>query len=310
MDDSRGQAGDSLTELSNAHTAVRNRPTAAGGGMDLFRCPECRGSLVDLVCVTCEATYGASDEIPDLLGSGPLAARYREIGAYYDDLYSRRTDVWREHGHSDELTRYITGLVEARGPGRYLDVGCGEGFFLTRARSMERFGVDLSRKVLLKARARSQATVAIAAAERLPFPDRAFDVVTSIGALEHFLDDVTAVTEIRRVLRPQGRFILLLLVDDTALRSRLAIKFREFLWPRPRPAAFGRWVLRKLRGGAEPALPADFVRQPVQNQYRPAQARAVLLQRGFRMARVITKARYPDVPLPGHYMRIYCLEAV
>ena len=290
-------------ELSRAQTSDHD-------GMDLLRCPECRGSLVDLACVSCGAAYSAPDGIPDLLGSGPLAARYREIGAYYDDLYSRRTDVWREQGHSEELTRYIVELVEAFGPGRYLDLGCGEGFFLAQARSMEGFGIDLSRKVLLKARARSQATVAIAVAERLPFPDQTFDVVTSIGALEHFVDDVTAVTEIRRVLRPHGRFILLLLVDDTALGSRLAIKFREFLWPRPRPAAFGRWLLRKVRGAADTALPWDFAPQPVQNHYRPAQARAVLLQRGFRMARVITKARYPDVPLPGHYMRIYCVEAV
>jgi SAM-dependent methyltransferase len=289
-------------ELSRTQTSGHN-------GMDLLRCPECRGSLVDFACVACGAAYGAPDGIPDLLGSGPLAARYREVGAYYDELYSHRTDVWREQGHTDELTRYIVEQVEAFGPGRYLDVGCGEGFFLAQARSMEGFGIDLSREVLLTARARSKATVAIAAAERLPFPDRTFDVVTSVGALEHFLDDVTAVTEIRRVLRPHGRFILLLLVDDTALGSRLAIKFREFLWPRPRPAAFGRWILRKVRGGAETA-PPEFPRQPVQNHYRPAQARAVLLQRGFRMARVITKARYPEVPLPGHYMRIYCLEAV
>ena len=309
MDNSLQQAGDSLTEPTNAHTEVTSRPTAAARGMDLFRCPECRGSLVDLACMTCGATYDASDGIPDLLGNGHLAARYREIGAYYDDLYSHRTDVWEEQGHTDELTRYIVELVEASGPGRYLDVGCGEGFFLAQARSMEGFGIDLSRRVLLKARARSHATVAIGAAERLPFPDRTFDVVTSIGALEHFLDDVTAVTEIRRVLRPRGRFILLLLVLDTALGSRVAIKFREFLWPRPRPAALGRWLLRKLRGGPE-TPPSDFPVQPVQNHYRPAQARAVLLQRGFRMTRMITKARYPDVPLPGHFMRIYCLEAV
>jgi SAM-dependent methyltransferase len=291
-----------VTELSPAQTSRDN-------GMDLLRCPACRGSLVDFACAQCAAVYDAPDGIPDLLGHGPLPARYREIGAYYDELYSQRTDVWQEQGHTAALTRYIVDLVEAVGPGRYLDVGCGEGFFLAQARSMEGFGIDLSRKVLMTARARSEATVAIAAAERLPFPDQTFDAVTSIGALEHFLDDVTAVTEIRRVLRPRGRFILLLLVDDTALGSRLAIKFREFLWPRPRPAAFGRWILRKLRGGPV-ASPPEFPRQPVQNHYRPAQARAVLLQRGFRMARVITKARYPDVPLPGHYMRIICLEAV
>ena len=276
-------------------------------GIDLFRCPHCRGFLVDLACMTCGVAYEAPDGIPDLLGSGPGVTRYREVGAYYDDLYACRTDVWREQGHTDHFTRYIAELVEALGPGRYLDVGCGEGFFLAQAGNMEGFGIDLSRQALL--RARSRATTAIAAAERLPFPDRAFDVVTSVGAMEHFLDDVRATAEIRRVLRPGGHYIVALLTETT-LGSRLEIKVREFLWFRPRPVALSRWLLRKVLGGAEMAPLPALPRQPVQNRYRPAQARTLFLHSGFRVTRVITKARYPEAPLPGHYMRIYCLESV
>lgn len=283
--------------------------TSAGKeeGPDLFRCPECRGLLIGFACASCGLVCAHSDGIPDLLGRGPLATRYREVGEYYDTLYTRRTDVWREQGHSDEFTSYVVELVEASGPGRYLDVGCGEGFFLVQTGRMERFGIDLSRQALLRARARSGATVAIAAAERLPFPDHAFDVVTSIGAIEHFLDDRTALIEIRRVLRPHGRFIVPLLVETT-LASRVAIKVRELLWPQPRPVAFSRWLVSKLRGTAETLPKLELPQQPVQNRYRPIQARALFRQTGFRVARMITKARDPKVPLPGHYMRIYCLE--
>src|SRR5206468_976347 len=83
---------------------------------------------------------------------------------YYDALYTSRTDVWREQGHTDEFTRYIVDLVDAAGPGRYLDVGCGEGLFLAEVQRVEGFGVDLSRQALLRARARSRATVALAVA--------------------------------------------------------------------------------------------------------------------------------------------------
>jgi SAM-dependent methyltransferase len=275
----------------------------------LFRCPACFGPLHDLSCPVCDRAYGDPDGIPDLLGDGPRAERYRDIGAYYDALYAARTDVWREQGHSDEFTRYIVDLVEAAAPGRYLDVGCGEGFFLTEVRRAEGFGVDLSRQALRRARARSRATVAIAAAENLPFPDRVFDVVTSIGAMEHFLDDVAATTEVRRVLTRGGRYILALLVEVT-LAERLRLKTREFLWPRPRPVRLTRWLLQKARvGRSEDARPA-FPRQPVQNLYRPRQVRTLLERSGFRTARLVTKGASPDVPLPGHYMRVYCLEAV
>src|SRR5687768_1708764 len=65
----RRQSEDSSVELSRAQTSDHT-------GMDLLRCPECRGSLVDLACVSCGAAYGAPDGIPDLLGSGPSASRY------------------------------------------------------------------------------------------------------------------------------------------------------------------------------------------------------------------------------------------
>lgn len=278
-------------------------------GEAVFRCPACRGPLEDFRCSACRREYSSPDGIPDLLGSGLLARRCREIGAYYDTLYNARTDVWREQGHSAEFTRYVVDLVEALGPGRYLDVGCGEGFLLSAARKMEPVGVDLSRQALLRARARAGGAVALAAAERLPFADSAFDVVTSVGAMEHFLDDVLATAEIRRVLKLGGRYILALLVEVTPT-ERLRIKADEFLWPRPRPILLARWLLTKARARVPGEPGAGLPQQPVQNRYHPRRVRALFRRSGFRVVRLITKAACPEAPLPGHYMRFYCLEAV
>ncbi|PIE32913.1 MAG: SAM-dependent methyltransferase [Ilumatobacter coccineus] len=43
-------------------------------------------------------------------------------------------------------------------------------------------------------------------ARRLPFADHSFDVVITSEVLEHIQDDVTAIAEMVRVLRPGGRF--------------------------------------------------------------------------------------------------------
>ncbi len=43
-------------------------------------------------------------------------------------------------------------------------------------------------------------------ARRLPFADRSFDVVITSEVLEHIQDDVTAIAEMVRVLKPGGRF--------------------------------------------------------------------------------------------------------
>jgi hypothetical protein len=104
--------------------------------------------------------------------------------------------------------------------------------------------------------------------------------------------------------------VLALLVDVT-LADRLALKGREFLWPRPRPVPLARWLLRKARPGAPygPARPAP-PRQPVQNPYGARQVQALFERCGFQVTRVISRARAPEAPLPGDYMRFYCLDAV
>ncbi len=43
-------------------------------------------------------------------------------------------------------------------------------------------------------------------ARRLPFPDHVFDVVITSEVLEHIQDDVAAIAEMVRVLKPGGRF--------------------------------------------------------------------------------------------------------
>jgi SAM-dependent methyltransferase len=43
---------------------------------------------------------------------------------------------------------------------------------------------------------------------RLPFADGAFDLVTALDVIEHIDDDVAALGELRRVLRPGGRLLV------------------------------------------------------------------------------------------------------
>jgi SAM-dependent methyltransferase len=45
-------------------------------------------------------------------------------------------------------------------------------------------------------------------AEKLPFADGSFDVVTALDVIEHLDDDLGSLKEIHRVLRPGGRVLL------------------------------------------------------------------------------------------------------
>jgi SAM-dependent methyltransferase len=92
---------------------------------------------------------------------------------------------------------------------RILDVGCGTGANLELLREFgEAEGVDVSHDALAFCRARGLEDVRHGAAEKLPYEDGAFDLVTALDVVEHLDDDVAGLREMRRVLRPGGRALL------------------------------------------------------------------------------------------------------
>lgn len=97
-------------------------------------------------------------------------------------------------------------LVRPRPGDRALDIAAGTGS-MTRLVAGAGAGVislDQSHEMLSLAVDRG-ATGVVATAERLPFPDDEFDVVT-FGYLLRYVDDVAgAMTEVARVLRSGGR---------------------------------------------------------------------------------------------------------
>ncbi len=99
--------------------------------------------------------------------------------------------------------------------GNVLDVGCGYGInipYLTGAAHIT--GVDFSPFMLDKARAsalelRIPVELRQGDAESLAFPDNSFDTVISSLSTCSFFDPITALQEMRRVCKPEGRILLI-----------------------------------------------------------------------------------------------------
>ena len=102
--------------------------------------------------------------------------------------------------------------IHSMGP--LLDVGCGTGFWLREMADAGgdpglSVGLEPSSTALEFARERSVPGLVQGRAERLPFADGSFGLVTAIDVLEHVEADGEALTEWARVLRPGGRALIL-----------------------------------------------------------------------------------------------------
>jgi len=114
--------------------------------------------------------------------------------------------------------RYLETLLANGCSGkRVLDFGCGHGIFsIQPARAGATvIGVDISPRSLALARRRAarervnnRTQFCLGDCERLPFPDRSFDVVVSCGMLS-CLNFRRGVAEVARVLRPDGHAIII-----------------------------------------------------------------------------------------------------
>ena len=135
-----------------------------------------------------------------------MPIRDRVFAALYDPMSAR----WEEK-HGAELKRTL--LANARG--RVLEIGVGTGLSFAHYPEIDELvGIEPAEQMLKRARQRArelgrEVTLVQAPAERLPFADDSFDTVVSLAVLCTVDDPERALAEIRRVLRPNGRFVFL-----------------------------------------------------------------------------------------------------
>jgi len=99
--------------------------------------------------------------------------------------------------------------------GDVLEVGSGYGQLaaVLTSRATRYICLELDRAMVRDIQARLGVSGVVADIHRLPFRDAAFETVVANNVIEHAHDPVGALSEIRRVLRPAGRFLALLPLD-------------------------------------------------------------------------------------------------
>jgi ubiquinone/menaquinone biosynthesis C-methylase UbiE len=148
---------------------------------------------------------------------------------------------WRRQSAAmgNDMTLAIVAAAQVQPGMRVLDIACGTGepaisLATALAGGGEVVGVDISPAPLKIAEERAiqrsltNATFQQADAHELPFPDNSFDRITSRLGVMFFSDLPRALSEMRRVLRPTGRAILLVWgpVDQPYFQTTIGIVLR------------------------------------------------------------------------------------
>lgn len=127
--------------------------------------------------------------------------------------------------------RLIRGLLlKNASRGSLLDIGCGSGFLLSQldGKLGQLVGIDMCAEAVWFGRRFTRAEMAVANAERLPFGNSTFDNIISTDTFEHIPDDAGAMQEVKRVLRPQGSFIIYVPSEEGVLsKTKFVHLFHE-----------------------------------------------------------------------------------
>src|ERR1700690_2011996 len=115
--------------------------------------------------------------------------------------------VWR-----DGQERRLAMVVEAAGrsiTGNLLENGCGVGMYIEHLPPLGGtvYGLEYDLERANIASAKSECIVN-AACEFLPLPAETFDLILSHEVIEHVQNDMLAMHEMVRVLKPGGRIVL------------------------------------------------------------------------------------------------------
>lgn len=132
----------------------------------------------------------------------------------YERMYHSERDNWWFKGRRELVTEMVArasnsseGSVDSAL--KILDIGCGTGL---NSRAFEQFGevygLDISEEALRFSSSRGSSRLIRGSADDLPLKDGSFDLLCALDLLEHVEDDLGAIREFHRILKPGGHLVL------------------------------------------------------------------------------------------------------
>ncbi|MGB7055560.1 MAG: class I SAM-dependent methyltransferase [bacterium] len=127
---------------------------------------------------------------------------------------------------------------------KFLDIGCGAGTALSYCaqRGLQCFGFDISARAIKLSRLSKIGNIdtLVADGERLPYQSAFFDMVSSLGSIEHFSSVERGLRETTRVTK-KGGHVLLVVPNSFWILNKLQL-YKGTEQPQEMLATIGEWA--------------------------------------------------------------------
>jgi 2-polyprenyl-3-methyl-5-hydroxy-6-metoxy-1,4-benzoquinol methylase len=122
-----------------------------------------------------------------------------------EEIFDREKEIY--------FDRFKTDLKEIRklkAPGKILDIGCGPGYFLSLARNegWDPFGIDIDNSMVEFCKQHLSLNVTQGTLNGPCYPESHFDAVTLFHVLEHIPDTNQAISNVGKILKPDGLLVI------------------------------------------------------------------------------------------------------
>lgn len=177
--------------------------------------------------------------------------------------------------------RKLVSLSEMRGNERVLDLCTGTGNMALllgkRIRKGSIIGIDFCEEMIRIARRKikpeqKNISFVVSDAKMLEFPDETFDVVTVAFGMRNITDMVSALCEVRRVLKPNGKFLCL---ELTKPEKKCFLPIYKFYLFRVIP------LLGRIVTGSD--IPYKYLPRSIDAFYTPREFNRIIEEIGFRV---------------------------
>lgn len=167
--------------------------------------------------------------------------------------FTRAAPTFSERTAGRFSSFHVVAFSGARPGDTVVEVGSGTGEFLREFEDLGGLlvGVDLTSAMLVEARSRHPRIIGINSdGARLPFRTRSVDLVASAQALHHIAQPLPVVREMRRVLKSEGRLLIVDQIATEKAEEALAMNDLDVLRDPSHAACRPASALRILLGAA------------------------------------------------------------